>query len=219
MNGAADLGGMMGFGPVNPEADEPVFHANWEKQALALTLAAGAPGGWNIDQSRHARESLPPAQYLSSSYYEIWIAGLEKLLIDHGLVSAEEVAAGHMIGTPRPADRILAAADAVATMGRGGPANREPVGAPQFAVGENIVTINMHPTGHTRLPRYARGQSGRIARVHGFHVFPDASATGDGEDPHWLYNVEFKASDLWGKSADPSQVVMIDLWEPYLEHA
>ena len=76
MNGAQDLGGMMGFGPVLAEPDEPVFHVDWEKRVLALTLAAGALGEWNIDMSRHARESLHPVDYLSSSYYEVWLAGL-----------------------------------------------------------------------------------------------------------------------------------------------
>ena len=86
MNGAQDLGGMMGFGPVSPEPDEPAFHAEWEKRALAVTLACGGLGEWNIDMSRHARETLPPPEYLTSSYYEIWTKGLLKLLAARGLV-------------------------------------------------------------------------------------------------------------------------------------
>ncbi len=219
MNGAQDLGGMMGFGPVDPEPDEPVFHADWEKRVLAVTLAAGVPGGWNIDISRHARESLPPAQYLSSSYYEIWLAGLEKLLGERGLVSAEELAAGHAIGDPKPVERILKAEDAAAAMARGGPTERPSTDEPRFAAGDRIKTRNMHPTGHTRLPRYARAKVGTIDRVHGCHVYPDSNATAAGEDPRWLYSVCFAATELWGESGDPTQTVMIDLWEPYLEPA
>ena len=92
MNGGQDLGGMHGFGPIAPEADEPVFHAEWERRAFALTLAMGARGEWNLDQSRHARESMPPARYLNASYYEIWLYGLETLLAERGLVSPQELA-------------------------------------------------------------------------------------------------------------------------------
>src|SRR5947209_8785534 len=98
MNGAHDMGGMHGFGPVRPEPDEPVFHTEWERRAFALTLAMGMPGGWNIDMSRAARESLPPAEYLAKSYYQIWLAGLEKLLAEGGLAVGEEIAAGHARG-------------------------------------------------------------------------------------------------------------------------
>src|SRR5437763_1005553 len=95
MNGGQDLGGAQGHGPVRPEPNEPVFHAEWEKRAFALTLAMGAPGGWNIDMSRFARENRLPGEYLSMTYYQIWLAGLEKLMAERGLVSPGEVAAGH----------------------------------------------------------------------------------------------------------------------------
>ena len=96
MNSVHDMGGMQGFGPVRPEADEPVFHAVWEKRALALTLAMGATGQWNIDLSRSARESLPPALYLGSSYYQIWLTALENLMRERGLASADELQSGQM---------------------------------------------------------------------------------------------------------------------------
>ena len=110
MNGAQDLGGQMGFGPIAPEADEPVFHAAWEKRALALTLCAGGMGHWSIDESRHARETLHPADYLSSSYYEIWTKGLEKLLLRHGFVTAVDLQAGRPVDAAAPAKRKLDAA-------------------------------------------------------------------------------------------------------------
>lgn len=216
MNGAQDMGGQMGFGPVVPEADEPYFHGAWEARVLALTLAMGATGQWNIDASRHARESIPPADYLTKSYYEIWLAGMEKLLAARGLVSPSEMAEGRAIGEPKPLPRILEAANVAATLRRGGPADREASAPARFAVGDRVRTRIMHPVGHTRLPRYARGAPGVIERIHGVHVFPDSNAHGLGEDPQWLYSVAFRGADIWGPESDPTVTLRIDLWEPYL---
>jgi len=216
MNGGQDLGGMMGFGPIDPETGEPVFHAEWERRVFALTLAAGAPGGWNIDMSRFARENRPPQDYLSKSYYELWLAGLETLLAERGLVSAQEIEEGRPIGPSEPPARILAAADVEAAMRRGGPADREPSRPASYKPGDRVMTINSHPRGHTRLPRYVRGKPGIVDAVHGCHVFPDSNAAGLGEDPQWLYGVLFDAADLWGPDAEPGQTLRVDLWEPYL---
>lgn len=217
MNGAQDMGGQMGFGPIRPEADEPPFHADWEKRALAITLAAGAMGHWSIDESRHARESLHPADYLASSYYEIWIKALETLLERHGFVSAAERAAGQPLGETRAPNRVLMAEMVPGVLARGAPATREKPGAPRFRPGDRVRTKIMHPAGHTRLPRYARGKSGTIALLHGAHVFPDTHAHGRGEAPDWLYTVTFSARDLWGDGADPTVTVSVDAWEGYLE--
>ena len=125
MNGAQDLGGTMGHGPVNPEPDEPVFHGEWEQRVLALTLAMGFYGQWNIDKGRYARESLPPAQYLSSSYYQIWVAGLKKLLVAAGFVTAEELTKGKPLAPPRPLPRPpVTAKEVPAILARGGPSSR-----------------------------------------------------------------------------------------------
>jgi len=162
MNGPQDLGGQMGFGPVAPEKDEPIFHAEWEKRALGVTLATGAFGAWNIDESRHARETLPPAEYYSSSYYQIWIKGLETLLQRHGFVSAADLDAGKAVDGTAPPKRVLKAADVAATLARGGPCDR-PVETPaRFKAGDKVRTKNFNPTGHTRLPRYARAKSGVV---------------------------------------------------------
>ncbi|AXS41895.1 nitrile hydratase subunit beta [Breoghania sp. L-A4] len=217
MNGAQDMGGQMGFGPVAPEADEPLFHAAWERRVLALTLAMGATGQWNIDASRHARESIPPADYLSKSYYEIWLAGMEKLLAERDLVSPEELDAGKALTPPRELSRILKAEDVAATLAKGGPADRPVDREALFGPGDAVRTRIMHPVGHTRLPRYARGAPGVIERVHGAHVFPDTNAHGLGENPQWLYSVAFKGTDIWGPDSDPGLSLRLDLWEPYLE--
>jgi nitrile hydratase len=217
MNGAQDMGGQMGFGPVVAEADEPPFHAEWEKRALAVTLACGAMGRWSIDASRHARETLHPLDYLSSSYYEIWIKALEKLLKSEGLVSDDELRAGRALVAPSTPNRVLHAAEVAAALARGSPSERPATQPARFAVGDRVRTANEHPAGHTRVPRYARGRIGRIEQVHGAHVFPGTSAHGLGEQPQWLYTVAFDGRELWGHAADAGLTVSIDAWESTLE--
>lgn len=220
MNGAADMGGMMGFGPVRHEGEnEPLFHAEWERRAFALTLAMGATGQWNIDMSRAARESLPPPEYLTKSYYEIWLAGLEKLMTERGLLREDEIVAGRALHPPKPLPRILKAESVAAVLSKGGPTQRETNTAARFHVGDQVRAKNMHPTSHTRLPRYVRGHVGVVELVHGAHVFPDSSALGQGEQPQWLYTVRFAGTELWGEAADPTLSVSVDAWESYLEPA
>jgi nitrile hydratase subunit beta len=221
VNGPQDLGGQMGFGPISPEPEttEPLFHAAWERRALALSLAAGALGHWTTDRSRFTRESLPPLVYYSSSYYEIWVRALINLLEQEGLVSAREVAEGRTIDPPAPTKRPPLTAELVApTIAKGSPYLRESSAEAQFAVGQPIVTINHHPTGHTRLPRYARGRRGRIESVRGVFVYPDAMAHGP-DNPQWCYTIVFDATELWGAQADPHSTVSIDAFEPYLQAA
>jgi nitrile hydratase len=219
MNGVHDMGGMHGFGPVVPEPDEPPFHAPWEKRAFALTLAMGIPGGWNLDMSRFARESMAPANYLASSYYEIWIAGLQTLMLQRGLISKDEIGNGHAQGTAKPVTRILTAPDVEKVLYRGAPTHREVNTAARFPLGARVRMKNINPPTHTRLPRYVRGHVGMIDLVHGAHVFADTHARGEGENPQWLYTVRFDGRELWGADADPTVSVSVDAWEPYLEPA
>lgn len=219
MNGPHDLGGQMGFGQVNPEVDEPPFHAEWERRALGLTLCAGAMRHWNIDESRHARESLHPADYYASSYYEIWIKALEVLLERHGFVSADERNAGRMLDAGAKPNRTLAADAVCAMLARGGPCDRPVEGRPRFSTGDRVRTLNLNPTGHTRLPRYARDKVGIVDAVREGFVFPDTHAHGQGENPQYVYTVLFDGPALWGADADPTLTVSIDAWESYLEPA
>lgn len=218
MNGPHDLGGMHGFGAVVPEDETTRFHAEWEKRTLGLTLAAGALGYWNIDASRHARESLPPATYYGSSYYAIWLRALDGLLQRSGEVSEAELQDGHAQKDGVRQDRRLTAAAVPYVLAAGGPSER--VGPePVFAIGDRVRTRNHQPASHTRLPGYARDCEGVITAVHGSHVYPDDNAHFKGENPKPLYTVRFTAVELYGEDADPTLTISIDAWEPYLERA
>lgn len=219
MNGAHDLGGAMGFGLVEPEPEDVRFHAGWEPLVLALTLAAARPGGWSIDESRHARESLPPPLYLTLSYYEIWLAATEKLLVAHGLVDADELAAGRSLRPGVPAPAPLDAAGTADVLATGAPTERAAPATPRFGTGERVRARVMHPHGHTRLPRYVRGRCGVVESRRGAHVLPDARAHGHGEAPEQLYTVVFTGPELWGPDADPTTTISVDAWESYLEPA
>lgn len=208
MRGPQDLGGRMGFGPVAPEADEPLFHADWEARALGLTLACGGLGHWSIDESRHARESLPPAVYYSSSYYEIWIRALEVLLQRHGLLDHDG---------PHP--RRLGADRVPQVLARGSPYDRPLAEAPRFTVGQRVRAKNTHPRGHTRLPGYLAGHLGVIEADRGGFVLPDSHAHGSGEAPERLYTVVFDGAEVWGRDGEPGLTISADLWESYLDPA
>jgi nitrile hydratase beta subunit len=217
MNGAADMGGMHGFGAVEPEPNEPVFHADWEKKAFSLNIAVGVAGIWNLDAFRFARESLPPPQYLNTSYYGLWVATLENMMIKYGLTTPQELAAGHALAPVKKAVKPVTAQDVATMVRRGSPYDRPAPAPALFKVGDRVRAKNIHPPTHTRLPRYARGRVGEVMRIVGCHVFPDSHATGAGEDPHWLYTVRFDGRELWGEDSDPSVRVAIEAWEPYLE--
>lgn len=210
MNGVHDLGGMQSFGPVLPEPDEPPFHEDWERRTLALTLATGALGLWNIDQMRHLRESLPPAQYLSSSYYEIWQQALENAVEELGLLD-----------TPPGGVTARSAAELIAMFSTPGSYERPTERGPRYAAGQRVRARDLNPAGHTRLPRYVRGRVGTVVAVRGAHVFPDRNAVPlgqrPGQDPEWLYTVDFTGPELWGEDADPTLTVSVDAWEPYLQ--
>lgn len=214
----ADLGGRKGLGPVVPEKNEPWFHAEWEKRALALTLAMGATGSWTIDQSRAAREQQP--DYLAMSYYEIWTGAMERLLAERGLVTEADVAAGHAVDPPKPVARVLTVDKVPATLARGGPTDRTATTPARFAVGDRVRTATVPvPTGHTRLPRYVQGKVGTVTHLHGVHVFADTNATAVGEAPQWLYTVRFDGADLFGADGDPTSSVSVDAWDSYLSPA
>ncbi len=213
----ADLGGRDGFGRVLPEPEGELWHAAWEPKALALTLAMGATGSWNIDASRSARETLP--DYVALSYYQIWLAALARLMIERGLVTEDELAEVRVQVAPKPLARVLRAVDVPAVLARGSATERPATTAARFAVGDRVRTRPGRVDHHTRLPGYAAGRIGTVERVHGTHVFADTNAQGLGEQPQWLYAVSFDGRELWGDEAQPGLSVSIDAWDDYLEPA
>ncbi len=222
MDGVHDLGGMQGFGPVEREENEPVFHAAWEAAVVAMMRAGGARGVYNIDEFRHGIERMSPAHYLRASYYEKWLDGITRLFVEKGVVGEQELAERLAFFGERP--DAPAAAPIRGSLPERVPFNpgwaqdavRTGAAPPRYAPGDQVVTREFHPHGHTRLPRYARGKRGVIALFHGVHVFPDTNAHGQGEQPQPLYSVRFDARELWGESAEPNHHIHVDLWESYL---
>ena len=218
MDGIHDMGGMHGFGKVEPEPNEPVFHAAWEGRSLALNRAMGAIGAWTIDEGRAGIEELPPDVYLTRSYYGKWTLRLWNMVVARGFADADELAAGQALRPAKPTKRKFGIAEVPLTLNRGSFGRPAPAPA-RFAVGDRVRTRNIHPATHTRLPRYARGRTGIIEAIRGCHVFPDSTAIGAGENPQWLYTVRFDGRELWGEATDPTLSVSIEAFEPYLEAA
>lgn len=216
MNGIHDMGGMTCFGPINPEADEPVFHTEWERRVFAMNIAGLAFFG-PVDRARHAIERMDPVAYLGTSYYEHWLEGIEIMAKDFGYLSDAELNSGVAASTidlPHPApDAAL-----IEGLVRGGiPSTRDTGRQEQaFKIGDKVRARNLEVSGHTRLPRYVRGRTGIINLIHGSHVFPDTVAHDQGECPQPLYNVRFEANELWGENVERKDCLYIDLWEDYL---
>ena len=216
MNGGHDLGGVQCLGPVVPEANEPVFHAEWERRCFAVTLAIESIGLWNLDMSRFACENRHPAEYLTMEYYEIWLASLEPLLAKSGLVEEGELDGAIRSSPPPQIDRILTTDDIASQPEEGGSTSRPETSKPMFATGDRVTVRPNSIPGHTRAPRYVQGYTGTVERLHGVFVFPDTNAAGRGEQPQHLYNIAFSAQELWGPEAQPGDQVYLDLWESYL---
>ena len=216
MDGIHDMGGMEGFGKVVPERDEPVFHASWEGRVLAINRAMGYAGAWNIDMSRFSRERIAPALYLTSSYYKRWELAMETSVIERAIATSDELEAGKSLHDGAPPARRLTPDDFEGAFRRGDYSRPAP-GPAKFAVGTNVRARNIHPSSHTRLPRYVRGHIGSIERLQDCCVFPDSTVLGLGEDPQWLYTVRFDGRELWGAGCDATLTVSIDAFEPYLE--
>lgn len=226
MNSLHDVGGMHGLGPVEREENEPVFHSAWEKSVFGILFVLTRNGMLTLDEIRHGRERMPPLHFLAARYYETLLYSLEKGLVDRGVITdevltarAEEFKRNPDARRPRiekPELRELARQ--LVLRGRLS-SQREIEARPRFQPGDRIVTRNMNPKGHTRLPRYARGRHGVIARAYGAFIFPDTNAHGLGENPQHLYSVRFDGRELWGEDTDPNAVVYLDLWESYLNPA
>ena len=224
MNSVHDMGGMHGFGPVLPEANEPVFHADWEGRIFGIRAQLARFGG-NIDQRRSHLEQIRADRYLRISYYERWLDTALRYCAERGLISERERKSIEAVRNDTELSLALAADKpklprVEPTPPRAGTGYARPIDvSPAFAICETVRARNINPATHTRLPRYARGKVGLVTADHGGFVFPDSNAIGDGESPKRLYTVRFSARELWGDHAHPRDTVSLDLWEPYLEHA
>jgi nitrile hydratase len=212
------MGGMQGFGPVAPEADEPVFHEPWEGRIIALRRALGAIGKLP-PTLRVAIESIPAVDYLRMGYYEIWYTAMVELLVALGLATREEIAAGRAAEGAVKYAEALPPADAGAFPFRVPAVMATAESEPRYAAGERVRARNLNPAGHTRLPRYVRGRTGVVVRLRGAQAFPDTDVYGRGGNPRTVYSVRFTARELWGDEASEQDSVYLDLWESYLEPA
>jgi len=220
-----DMGGQLGGSvPIDPQG-QLVFAENWQARALAVTIAAGGLGKWTLDESRHARERLPAADYMAYGYYEKWMAGLATLLVEHGLVTMDELRSGQAAaGSGQGAQHDPfppTAAQVRAALAQGGPSRRPDITPSRYACGQKVQVLSpdsaaRQPGGHTRLPSYAAYQTGVVISHHGSHVLPDSNAHGLGETPEHLYGVCFRAADLWPEQSGSTDEVCLDLWESYL---
>ena len=217
MNGVHDMGGQQGMGPVRYEKDEPVFHAGWEGRIYALNRAMRAWRRWSLDTDRHALETMSPLDYLRMSYYERWVHRLEEQLVSYGFVTGDELQSGKPAPGSVRATPVFTLATASRWLNRGIASSHETAVRPLFKVGQRVRARNINPTGHTRLPRYARGRAGVVMRDHGVYLFPDTNAHFQGEKRQHVYSVRFTARELWGDRASERDSVYIDMWDDYLE--
>jgi nitrile hydratase len=222
MNGVHDLGGMHGFGPI--ERDNPRarvwFRTDWEARVCGMQDVS-VPRYFNLDAFRYGIERMNPAHYLRAPYFERWLETIATNMIEAGYLTREELEARTELLRD---DREFALPHQARATSKVPPPPLParplmPELTPRFTVGEAVVTLNIHPTGHTRLPRYARGKQGVIHRIHGPHVFADTNADGRGQHPQVVYNVRFDGQELWGASAESGTTVSLDLWESYLAPA
>lgn len=219
MDGIHDMGGMHGLGPIEVEANEPVFHHPWEVRMFGISSAATGHTDWSTDYFRHARECMPADLQLTLSYYKQWHYTHAIMFIEAGLLSETEIGTGKAAAGSTPRTDAYKPGDPRKLAYLKDDSARPLDAPPAFTGGDTVCARNIHPSGHTRLPRYVRGKHGRIHARHGAHVLPDSKAHGLGDDPHHLYSVEFAARELWGPGAAPKDKVYLDLWECYLERA
>lgn len=218
-NSVHDMGGMHGFGAVEHADEEPVFHEDWQRKTFGMMMTSLGPFQVNLDNVRSRMESIPPTQYLSTGYYDKWFLTLEDLAVEKGLVSRDDLsalAAGDDVLLTREVDPIPAEG-MLAFLATGATAARPIETKARFNIGDQVRAKTLNPSGHTRLPRYARGHIGTVIADLGGQIYPDSNATFSGEGPERAYTVQFKATELWGTEAHPKDTVCIDLWEPYLE--
>ncbi len=214
MNGIHDMGGMQGMGEIGYEENAPMFYADWEVRVQALHAASGSFRGGPL---RPTIEQIPAADYLQMTYYERWLWALVTRLVQAGVVTREELEQGRAESAPEQTIAPITPANAADWVLRTPQTERQSQIAPRFSVGDRVRGRNIHPPGHTRMPRYTRLRLGTVERDRGVFALPDA----EGAEPQLqhVYLVRFSARALWGDTAHARDSVRIDMWEDYLEPA
>jgi nitrile hydratase beta subunit len=218
MNGIHDMGGMHGMGAIEIAKMEPVFHAAWEGRVYAMLIAVETTGRLRLGL-RPPIESIPAAEYLRMSYYERFLTSLTERMVASDVVTCAEIENGRPDTASAGAPLAVSPEAALKAMFAVPAARRDVPVPPRFQTGQLVRARNVNPVTHTRLPRYARGKSGTIARDHGVFVFADTSVYSLGEKPQHLYSVRFSARTLWGDESAPQDAVYVDLYDDYLESA
>ena len=222
MDGAHDMGGMHGFGPVVAPRAELPYHERWEPRVFALHLLVGFEGLGAGPGGRQVREEMDPASYLAASYYERWIFSAEQRLLRKGSIApgeVEQMMARLAAGEDAPEHEDPAMSERIIErLRRRAPMDPPPPDA-RFAPGDGVRVKRMRPPGHTRCPRYVRGVAGTVERVHGADRLPDLATYGKPAQPEPVYAVAFGSQDLWGAGDEPPFTVLLDLWDSYLEPA
>ncbi len=215
MNSTHDLGGTHGHGPID-QSQIVDFKDDWERKVFGMTLACGMLGKWNLDESRYARETMQPGDYLNSTYYEHWLHGLEVLLLQKGLISEQELNSGN---SKNREDNMAVFADQIPSiLGKGAPVSMKTNQKPMFKANQAVLVRNFNPKSHTRAPRYIRGRQGVVVHHHGAHIFADQHAKTGEKVPVHLYCVRFEAEEVWGtEDAESGVALHLDLFESYLD--
>jgi nitrile hydratase len=207
VHGIHDLGGMQGFGPVDAEPDEPVFHEPWEGRMFGLAGGALGAGGFNTPMFRHAIERMDPGHYLTSSYYEHWLTGVTTVLVEAGLVDQEELE--RRAGTFPLSRPVAVSGDTIDVT--------PPPASPRYTVGDAVRVRTLDFAGHTRCPSYVFGRRGTIVALEEPAPIPEVEAHRKEKLLETIYAVRFDGRELWGDGAEPGAVVHVDLYERYLE--
>lgn len=207
MDGVYDLGGMQGFGEIEREADEPVFHEPWQATAFAVMFASQAMiRNNNADEYRHAVERMAPHHYFQAHYYERMLTGAVTLLVEKGVLTLEDLEqrAGGRFPLSQPvANQPLAELPAQPRA--------------RFNPGDRVLVKPVYPSGHIRAPRFCRGKRGVVLNVAPAFNFPDTAAHGGERRKEHTYHVEFAAQELWDDPGLENNSVVVDLWDAYLE--
>ena len=216
MNGIHDMGGMHGMGPIGHDPDQPVFREPWEGRVWALYRATGPYGRGVWRNFRFELEQIPPSQYLRMPYYERWFTVLVNRLLRSGYITRDELASGK--SDPSAQKPTLPPAPPPVPGAIPGASRLNLEVRARYRAGQQVRARNMHPAGHTRLPRYVRGKRGVVTKDHGVWASQDTDASGERVgDPQHVYTVRFAARELWGEAASARDTVFVDLWEDYLE--